>query len=72
MLVIGVQESTRFTTIFTGVNILVIIYCIIVGLFKVDFHNWNISPNEIPANVEKQSNGGFFPCKYTMVLFLCI
>lgn len=60
MLVIGVQESTRFTTIFTGVNVLVILYCIIVGCFKIDFHNWNISPNEVPAN-EDAGKGGFFP-----------
>lgn len=60
MLVIGVQESARFTTIFTGVNILVILYCIIVGSFKIDFHNWNISPNEVPAN-QNAGKGGFFP-----------
>lgn len=60
MLVIGVKESTRFTTIFTGVNILVILYCVIVGTFKVDFHNWNISPNEIPAN-QGGGKGGFMP-----------
>lgn len=37
MLAIGVQESTRFTTIFTGVNILVIVFCVAVGLFKVGY-----------------------------------
>ena len=60
MLVIGVKESTRFTTIFTGVNILVILYCVIVGTFKIDFHNWNISPKEIPAN-QGGGKGGFMP-----------
>lgn len=60
MLAIGVQESTRFTTIFTGVNILVIAYCVIVGLFKVKGSNWAIDQGDIPAEAEGGS-GGFFP-----------
>ncbi|KAI2801539.1 hypothetical protein RDWZM_008509 [Blomia tropicalis] len=60
ILIIGVQESTRFTTIFTGVNILVIIYCVIVGMFKIDTHNWNLSPKEIPPNHDG-GKGGFLP-----------
>lgn len=60
MLTIGIQESTRVNTIFTCVNILVIIYCIIVGLFKIDFTNWNIDSNVIPAGVNG-GDGGYFP-----------
>ena len=63
MLVIGVKESTQFTTVFTFVNFLVIIYCIIVGCFKIDFHNWNLSKEEIPFDDDggRKGKGGFFP-----------
>lgn len=60
MLVIGVKESTRFNTIFTGVNILVIIFCVVVGLFNVDIQNWKLTIDQLPEN-ENVGDGGFFP-----------
>nr|XP_027201919.1 high affinity cationic amino acid transporter 1-like isoform X2 [Dermatophagoides pteronyssinus] len=56
----GVKESTQFNLIFTAVNFFVVFYCVIVGLFKIDFHNWNISKNEIPTDIDG-GKGGFFP-----------
>ncbi|XP_027198539.1 cationic amino acid transporter 2-like [Dermatophagoides pteronyssinus] len=58
MLVVGVKESTRFNSIFTGINLLVVIFVVIAGSFHIDFHNWNLSKDEIPQNAGK---GGFMP-----------
>uniref|UniRef100_A0A834V901 High affinity cationic amino acid transporter 1 n=1 Tax=Sarcoptes scabiei TaxID=52283 RepID=A0A834V901_SARSC len=60
LLSFGVKESTQFTKIFTVVNFMVILYCVIVGAFKLDFHNWRIDPKEIPPEIDGGS-GGFFP-----------
>ncbi|CAF1552181.1 unnamed protein product, partial [Didymodactylos carnosus] len=66
-LVIGVRESSILNAILTVINLLVTLLVIVVGLTKVDIHNWNIKPNEIhpinngtiiSVNVGK---GGFFP-----------
>ncbi|KAH9497915.1 High affinity cationic amino acid transporter 1 [Dermatophagoides farinae] len=56
----GVKESTQFNLIFTAINFFVVFYCVIVGSFKINFHNWNISKDEIPADVDG-GKGGFFP-----------
>ncbi|KPM10467.1 Large neutral amino acid transporter-like protein 2 [Sarcoptes scabiei] len=58
MLIIGVRESTRFNSLFTCINLLVVMFVIIAGLFHVDFHNWNLSKSEVPDNAGK---GGFLP-----------
>lgn len=79
MLVVGVKESTRFNSIFTGINLLVVIFVVIAGSFHIDFHNWNLSKDEIPQNAGK---GGFMPygfsgmmsgaatCFYGMILVI--
>ncbi|KAH7642311.1 cationic amino acid transporter 2 [Dermatophagoides farinae] len=58
MLVIGVKESTRFNSVFTGINLLVVLFVVIAGSFHIDFHNWNLSKDEVPENAGK---GGFMP-----------
>lgn len=60
MLMIGVKESTKFNTYFTGVNFMIIIYCVVVGFFKVDFANWSIDPDTVPPDYVG-GKGGFFP-----------
>ena len=49
MLTIGVKESTRFNSIFTVLNISVVIYVVIVGCFAINTHNWNLSYDEVPV-----------------------
>lgn len=62
ILTLGVKESTRFNNIFTVCNLTIVSYVIICGCFKVDFHNWNIQPEEIPSDMrEKAGSGGFLP-----------
>ncbi|CAH1772769.1 unnamed protein product [Owenia fusiformis] len=64
ILAIGVKESSTFNNIFTGVNLLVVTYVVICGMFKADFHNWNIPKNEIPNGTDPKyptGDGGFFP-----------
>jgi amino acid transporter len=58
MLTIGVKESTRFNTIFTFFNLVVVLYSLIVGSFKIDLNNWRLSKESVAPNGGK---GGFFP-----------
>ncbi|GFN91808.1 cationic amino acid transporter 2-like [Plakobranchus ocellatus] len=81
LLIFGVKESARFNNVFTCVNLLVVTYVTICGLFKIDFQNWNISADEVP---EKAGTGGFMPfgfsgtmagaatCFYAFVGFDCV
>lgn len=59
MLAFGVRESTRFNSVFTCINILIVLYVIICGSFKIDFHNWSLSKEEIDnfSIGSKVSNG---------------
>lgn len=70
MLIFGVKESTRFNSIFTCVNILIVIYVVICGAFKADFHNWNLSYDEVPHHNKSYDggNGGFFPFGFSGVM----
>lgn len=68
MLTVGVKESTRFNSIFTGINLLVVIFVVIAGSFHIDWHNWNITQSEldnytisINSTEVDVGTGGFFP-----------
>ena len=61
LLSVGVKESSYMNKILTAVNILTILTMVIAGSFQANTHNWNISVDEIPANVTNAGNGGFFP-----------
>ncbi|XP_065305182.1 high affinity cationic amino acid transporter 1-like isoform X2 [Dermacentor albipictus] len=58
MLAIGVKESTRFNNLFTGLNLLVVVFVVIAGSFKADIANWQLKPSDVPSGHGK---GGFFP-----------
>jgi amino acid transporter len=69
LLTMGVKESTRFNNIFTVCNVTVVTYVIICGIFRIDFHNWSIKPEEIePAYRESAGSGGFLPFGLTGVV----
>ncbi|XP_034037579.1 cationic amino acid transporter 2-like isoform X2 [Thalassophryne amazonica] len=81
LLAFGVKESTTFSKIFTGINILVLSFVIISGFIMGDLSNWKISEatalNEtaILKNLTSTVNltsefgvGGFFPYGFTGVL----
>ncbi|GIY77541.1 high affinity cationic amino acid transporter 1, partial [Caerostris darwini] len=82
LLSFGVKGSSVFNNICTVLNLLVVTYAVIVGCFKINFHNWNLAPSEIPN--KKYGTGGFFPygfrgvisgaatCFYGFVGFDCI
>lgn len=46
ILAVGVKESSLVNNVFTVVNLSVVIYVIVCGCFKLDFHNWTIPENE--------------------------
>ncbi len=58
LLAIGVKESIRLHTIMTVINLLVVLFVIIAGAFKINFHNWNLSESEVGSGNGK---GGFLP-----------
>ena len=47
LLVIGIKESAILNNIFTAANLTVIAIVIVAGFTKVDFHNWNVIPDEV-------------------------
>ena len=47
LIAFGVKEFATVNKIFTVLNVFVIIFVIIAGLTKADFHNWSWSPEEI-------------------------
>ncbi|BFZ23681.1 hypothetical protein BsWGS_26720 [Bradybaena similaris] len=79
LLAAGVKESTRFNNVFTCINLLVVLYVTICGLFRIDFDNWNLQ--KVP---EGAGSGGFMPfgfsgtmagaatCFYAFVGFDCV
>lgn len=83
LLIIGVKQSSTFNSIFTVINLLVLLYFIICGFFKADPKNWSIDKKDIPPGVDG-GNGGFMPfgisgmlsgaatCFYGFVGFDCI
>jgi len=46
-LIVGIKESAVLNNVFTFVNLSVIALVVIVGLTKINGHNWNISPDEV-------------------------
>ncbi|XP_077589413.1 cationic amino acid transporter 2 [Stigmatopora nigra] len=74
LLSFGVKESTTINKVFTGVNILVLVFVAISGFIKGDIANWQISEahllnataqlnnQSIDANITSSFGvGGFFP-----------
>jgi len=47
LLIVGIKESAVLNNVFTFVNLSVIALVVIVGLTKINGHNWNISPDEV-------------------------
>ncbi|XP_054164905.1 high affinity cationic amino acid transporter 1-like isoform X2 [Oppia nitens] len=60
MLSVGVKESTRFNSIFTFLNLLVVLFIVIAGSFKASVSNWTIPEKDIPEGYNGGS-GGFLP-----------
>ncbi|XP_061643485.1 cationic amino acid transporter 2-like [Phyllopteryx taeniolatus] len=81
LLSIGVKESTTINKVFTGVNILVLVFVAISGFIKGDIANWQISEddfrnataqlNNLSTTANLTSNfgvGGFFPYGFSGTL----
>lgn len=58
MLSFGVKESSKFNNVFTIINLLIVVYVVICGCFKINIHNWELTKSEIPSGF---GDGGFFP-----------
>lgn len=65
LLLLGVQVSSKFQITFATINLSVACFIFGCGLFKADFHNWNLSKEEIPASA---GEGGFLPFGITGVI----
>ena len=47
LLAAGAKEFAIVNKLFTGINIGVIIFVLVAGMFQIDFHNWSLSPEEV-------------------------
>jgi len=47
LLAAGAKEFAIVNKLFTGINIGVIIFVLVAGMFQIDFHNWSLSPQEV-------------------------
>ena len=47
LLAAGAKEFAIVNKVFTGVNIGVILFVLIAGVTKINFHNWNLSQDEV-------------------------
>ncbi|CAL8080359.1 unnamed protein product [Calicophoron daubneyi] len=68
---IGVQESAIVTNIFVLINLGVILYIIITGLFRVNIANWRVDPSKVPVddpNRRYVGGGGFLPNGFSGVI----
>ncbi|KAI5615757.1 hypothetical protein C0J50_0438, partial [Silurus asotus] len=69
ILAFGVKESAMVNKIFTGVNVLVLLFVIIAGFIKGNIINWNQTEEDIinttfnpnTTDFSKYGTGGFFP-----------
>ncbi|XP_061691370.1 cationic amino acid transporter 2-like isoform X2 [Syngnathoides biaculeatus] len=81
LLSFGVKESTTINKVFTGVNILVLVFVAISGFIKGDIANWQISEEDLLNATAQLSNlsttanltsnfgmGGFFPYGFSGTL----
>uniref|UniRef100_A0A3Q0RRG2 Zgc:175280 n=1 Tax=Amphilophus citrinellus TaxID=61819 RepID=A0A3Q0RRG2_AMPCI len=65
VLAYGVKESTILNTVFTAVNVSVLIFIIISGFIKGDIKHWRISEKAVLNTAQNETVdfgiGGFFP-----------
>lgn len=59
LVAIGVSESTKFNTVFTGINLVVVLYIVILGSLKSKLSNWQLPESE--AAKHNGGKGGFLP-----------
>ncbi|GAB1602137.1 high affinity cationic amino acid transporter 1-like [Argonauta hians] len=81
LLIAGVKQSSMLNNVFTTINLLVLLYVIICGFFKMRVVNWQIPESQVPPGF---GSGGFMPygvsgmlsgaatCFYGFVGFDCI
>uniref|UniRef100_A0A8C6E368 Cationic amino acid transporter C-terminal domain-containing protein n=1 Tax=Moschus moschiferus TaxID=68415 RepID=A0A8C6E368_MOSMO len=74
-LALGARESLLVTRVFTGINILVLIFIILSGFFKGDPHNWKLTEQDYtsitPGSGGISSLGPLAICFYALVGILC-
>jgi len=80
MMVVGVKESTTLNKLFTGLNIVVIGFIVIVGSLKADINNWMIDTvpnmswidhkgkNQSCGTSDRCGEGGFLPYGFEGVM----
>uniref|UniRef100_A0A452ECQ8 Cationic amino acid transporter C-terminal domain-containing protein n=1 Tax=Capra hircus TaxID=9925 RepID=A0A452ECQ8_CAPHI len=69
-LALGARESLLVTRVFTGINVLVLIFIILSGFFKGDLHNWKLTEQDYTSitpgsggisSLGPLGSGGFVP-----------
>ncbi|XP_074654439.1 high affinity cationic amino acid transporter 1-like [Tubulanus polymorphus] len=68
VLAIGVKTSAVYTTIFNALNICLVVFIIVLGLFHIDFANWTEPPGFFPYGANGVLSGAA-SCFYAFVGF---
>nr|XP_018902719.1 PREDICTED: high affinity cationic amino acid transporter 1-like isoform X1 [Bemisia tabaci] len=55
---VGLKESARMNNVLVVINVAVMLIVIGVGSLEANFHNWALTPKEVPSGY---GVGGFFP-----------
>ena len=67
LLAAGAKEFAIVNKVFTGVNIAVILFVLIAGATTIDFHNWNLSQDEVynlaNSSLAGSANETVYDCK---------
>ncbi|XP_034258042.1 cationic amino acid transporter 2-like isoform X1 [Pantherophis guttatus] len=68
LLSIGIKESTTVNKVFTTINVVILVFITISGLFKGDLKNWRLSEDDlrrlIDSNLSNQTVAGNGTWKY--------
>uniref|UniRef100_A0A8C7E2Z4 Cationic amino acid transporter C-terminal domain-containing protein n=1 Tax=Naja naja TaxID=35670 RepID=A0A8C7E2Z4_NAJNA len=75
LLSIGIKESTTVNKVLTAINLVILIFITISGLFKGDLKNWRLSEDDLRSNQTvagngtwKYGTGGFMPYGFSGTL----
>jgi len=66
LLAAGAKEFAIVNKVFTGVNICVILFVLVAGATTIDFHNWNLSRDEVYHLANSSTSGNdtkVYDCK---------
>ncbi|XP_068234714.1 high affinity cationic amino acid transporter 1-like [Palaemon carinicauda] len=73
LLAIGIRESSTLNNIFSGINLVIVVYVIIAAATKIDVKNWELTKNDtLQCNEDGEEGdwgeGGFAPHGFSGIM----